>query len=60
MAVVRKIPCEVLAVTDHGERVYTVELRPAAIKPRAVRIDGCWPAKNGRSDVRFIPEIGRQ
>ena len=27
MAVVRKIPCVVGAVTDHGERVYTVELR---------------------------------
>lgn len=29
MAVVRKIPCVVRAVTDHGERVYTVELRPS-------------------------------
>ena len=30
MAVVRKIPCVVRAVTDHGERVYTVELGPSA------------------------------
>jgi len=30
VAVVRKIPCVVSAVTDHGERVYTVELRPSA------------------------------
>ena len=29
MAVVRKIPCVVGAVADHGERVYTVELRPS-------------------------------
>jgi ferredoxin-NADP reductase len=29
VAVVRKIPCVVRAVTDHGERVYTVELRPS-------------------------------
>jgi ferredoxin-NADP reductase len=29
VAVVRKIPCVVQAVTDHGERVYTVELRPS-------------------------------
>jgi ferredoxin-NADP reductase len=29
VAVVRKIPCVVQAVTDHGERVYTVALRPS-------------------------------
>jgi ferredoxin-NADP reductase len=29
VAVVRKIPCVVQAVTDHGERVYSVELRPS-------------------------------
>jgi ferredoxin-NADP reductase len=34
MAVVRKIPCVVRAVTDHGERVYTVELRPSTAVPR--------------------------
>jgi ferredoxin-NADP reductase len=34
VAVVRKIPCVVRAVTDHGEHVYTVELRPAAPVPR--------------------------
>jgi ferredoxin-NADP reductase len=28
VAVVRKIPCVVRAVTDHGEHVYTVELEP--------------------------------
>ncbi len=33
MAVVRKIPCVVLAVTDHGERVYTVELQPSMPVP---------------------------
>ena len=34
MAVVRKIPCVVRAVTDHGERVYTVELEPSSPVPR--------------------------
>ncbi len=34
MAVVRKIPCTVSKVTDHGERVYTVELDAAAPVPR--------------------------
>ncbi|MEI6726985.1 MAG: FAD-dependent oxidoreductase, partial [Actinomycetes bacterium] len=34
MAVVRKIPCKVERVTDHGERVYTVELVPSALVPR--------------------------
>lgn len=34
MAVVRKIPCVVRTVTDHGERVYTVELDPSAPVPR--------------------------
>jgi ferredoxin-NADP reductase len=29
VAVVRRISCRVLAVTDHGERVYTVELQPS-------------------------------
>jgi ferredoxin-NADP reductase len=29
VAVVRKIPCVVRAVTDHGERVYTVDLKPS-------------------------------
>ena len=33
MPVVRKIPCVVRAVTDHGERVYTVELQPSAALP---------------------------
>ena len=33
MAVVRRIPCVVRAVTDHGERVYTVDLEPAAPVP---------------------------
>ncbi len=55
MAVVRKIPCVVRAVTDHGERVYTVELRPsvalASFKPGqflhlaldAYEPGGFWP-----------------
>jgi ferredoxin-NADP reductase len=34
MAVVRKIPCAVRAVIDHGERVYSVELEPAMAVPR--------------------------
>jgi ferredoxin-NADP reductase len=34
MAVVRKVPCTVRAVTDHGERVYSVELEPAMPVPR--------------------------
>lgn len=34
MAVVRKIPCVVLDVTDHGEHVYTVELEPAMAVPQ--------------------------
>jgi len=34
VAVVRRISCEVDAVTDHGEHVYTVELRPLAPVPR--------------------------
>ena len=34
MAVVRKIPCLVRAVTDHGEHVYTVELEPTMAVPR--------------------------
>ena len=34
MAVVRKIPCGVRAVTDHSERVYTVELEPSVAVPR--------------------------
>ena len=34
MAVVRKIPCVVRAVTDHGEHVYTVELEPSTPVPQ--------------------------
>jgi ferredoxin-NADP reductase len=34
VAVVRKIPCVVRAVTDHGESVYTVELEPSMAVPR--------------------------
>ena len=33
MVVVRKLPCVVRAVTDHGERVYTVELEPSIAVP---------------------------
>ena len=33
MAVVRKIPCVVRAVTDHGEHVYTVEFEPSMSAP---------------------------
>lgn len=34
MAVVRKIACTVTGVVDHGERIYTVALRPLATVPR--------------------------
>jgi ferredoxin-NADP reductase len=34
MAVVRKISCAVTRVVAHGERVYTVELRPSSPVPR--------------------------
>jgi ferredoxin-NADP reductase len=34
MAVVRRIPCRVRGVIDHGERVYTVELAPSVAVPR--------------------------
>jgi ferredoxin-NADP reductase len=34
VAVVRKIPCTVRGVTDHGERVYTVEFEPSTAVPR--------------------------
>lgn len=34
MAVVRKIPCVVRDLTDHGERVYTVELKPLVAVPK--------------------------
>src|SRR4029077_3859539 len=33
VAVVRKIPCVVRGITDHGERVYTVELEPSMPAP---------------------------
>jgi ferredoxin-NADP reductase len=33
VAVVRKIPCVVRAITDHGERVYTIELEPSVAVP---------------------------
>jgi ferredoxin-NADP reductase len=33
VAVVRKIPCVVRAITDHGERVYTLALEPSAPVP---------------------------
>jgi ferredoxin-NADP reductase len=50
VAVVRKIPCVIRAVTDHGERVYTVELRPSMAVPRFkpgqflhLALDACEP-----------------
>jgi ferredoxin-NADP reductase len=33
VAVVRRIPCLVRGITDHGERVYTVELEPSMVVP---------------------------
>lgn len=55
MAVVRRMPCTVRGVTDHGERVYTVELEPSMPVPRFTpgqflhlaidpyEPDGFWP-----------------
>jgi ferredoxin-NADP reductase len=50
VAVVRKIPCVVRAVTDHGGRVYTVELEPSMAVPRFkpgqflhLALDACDP-----------------
>jgi NAD(P)H-flavin reductase len=50
VAVVRKIPCVVRAVTDHGEHVYTVELEPSMAVPRFkpgqflhLALDACEP-----------------
>jgi ferredoxin-NADP reductase len=34
MAVARRLPCQVRSVTDHGDRVYTVELEPSLPVPR--------------------------
>jgi ferredoxin-NADP reductase len=34
VAVVRRIPCVVGAITNHGERVYTVELEPSMTVPQ--------------------------
>jgi ferredoxin-NADP reductase len=34
VAVVRRIPCVVGGITDHGERVYTVELEPSIAVPK--------------------------
>lgn len=55
MPVVRRMPCVVRGVTDHGEHVYTVELAPSAPVPRfrpgqflhlaldPYEPDGFWP-----------------
>lgn len=50
MAVVRRIPCTVRSVTDHGERVYSVELMPSQAVPRFkpgqflhLALDACDP-----------------
>jgi ferredoxin-NADP reductase len=50
MAVVRRIPCVVHAVTDHGSSVYTVELGPSMAVPRFkpgqflhLALDACEP-----------------
>jgi ferredoxin-NADP reductase len=34
VAVVRKVPCVVRSITDHGERVYTVDFQPRAPVPK--------------------------
>ena len=55
VAVVRRMPCMVRDVIDHGERVYTVELEPSIAVPRFTpgqflhlaldpyEADGFWP-----------------
>jgi ferredoxin-NADP reductase len=50
VAVVRRIPCTVRSVTDHGERVYSVELVPSMPIPRFkpgqflhLALDACEP-----------------
>ena len=50
MAVVRKIPCVVRDLTNHGERVYTVELSPSLAVPKFqpgqflhLALDDCEP-----------------
>ena len=55
MAVVRRMPCTVRGVIDHGERVYTVDLEPSMAVPRFTpgqflhlaldpyEADGFWP-----------------
>ena len=55
MAVVRRIPCLVSGVRDHGEHVYSVDLVPSAPIPRftpgqflhlaldSYEVDGFWP-----------------
>ena len=55
MAVVRRMPCTVRGVIDHGERVYTVDLEPSMPVPRFTpgqflhlaldpyEADGFWP-----------------
>lgn len=71
MAVVRKIACRVESVTDHGERVYTVELAPAALVPRFkpgqflhLALDACepggfWPESRVFSIASSPRERGR-
>ena len=56
MAVVRKIPCVVRAVTDHGERVYTVELRPSMAVPRFKPGQFLHLALDGYEPGGFWPE----
>ena len=55
MAVVRRMPCTVRGVINHGERVYTVDLEPSMSVPRFApgqflhlaldpyQADGFWP-----------------
>jgi ferredoxin-NADP reductase len=71
VAVVRKIPCKVRAVTDHGGSVYTVELGPSMAVPRFkpgqflhLAIDACepggfWPESRVFSIASSPRERGR-
>ena len=60
VAVVRKVPCLVRRVTDHGERVYTVELEPstdrAAVRAGSVPAPRAGPVRTRRLLAR-VPRV---
>jgi len=56
VAVVRKIPCTVRSVTDHGERVYSVVLAPSMPVPRFKPGQFLHLALDGYEPGGFWPE----